>query len=433
MLKKLIILLLLFVPVVVAAGTLTVYVDSPASVSAGEEFEVDVYIRPADTNNPPKLFDTNVYVTASDKTKFIEFISKSSDGDVYSGADISKGGVLRKNEGSGIHLLDGKFYGWWFRGTSNNQFSVDKKEGYVLTKIKAKARDDVEVTKNELVEITVESFGSGGFVDYDADYEPVKVKTNVITSSVTVTPKAACKIKTDCKVAGQKCVQGKCTNGDPGNECVKKEDCNPPMMCVLDGKAVGFCGCTKQEECPNDFKCNVEKKQCEKKGGDGDACKLDGDCADGLLCINNICKKDACKEHKDCKGETYCDKSQNKCVDKKDPPTACKDNAECKSNNCKDGKCAPPDAGVKCTLPAKYVGKFPVWKSGDFKGCLKGDINLDNAINSLDVNLFIASYNNQDDKTKVKFPHPADLGTKKSGVLENTDVNNFIKLYNSRP
>lgn len=203
-------------------------------------------------------------------------------------------------------------------------------------------------------------------------------------------------------------------------------------------------GCTEASDCDAGKKCvsvDATKPNVCSSGDSGSGCAGNVDCKAGLICIDNKCGGavgDSCVDAMKC-ASGFC--VGGKCTSGLDGAD-CAGPGDCKSKVCTNGKCVGNggDAdgdGVddSLELPAcKNTPKgFPVWKTGPFAGCLLGDLTLDGSINAQDVNLFVFTYNNQDDKSKVTFPHPADLGDKTINVLESSDVNGFIYYYNNRP
>merc|ERR1712037_431684 len=109
--------------------------------------------------------------------------------------------------------------------------------------------------------------------------------------------------------------------------------------------------------CKNDFDClrgqfcATDKLLCVDNGQQkfGEHCIRNGECIKttnrpALKCLDNLCGTmgevgDYCVDFPDCRGNAYCDKSKNRCKQKKNLRNRCKFHAQCQSNICLDMKC----------------------------------------------------------------------------------------------
>jgi hypothetical protein len=127
--------------------------------------------------------------------------------------------------------------------------------------------------------------------------------------------------------------------GDEGDMCEPGGAlCKEGLSCVYDGSSAfhcearvasgGDCHLGLPSQCPVDEYCDAtdvtEQSTCHKLPGAGDACVLSGMCAAGLVCV----KEDS--------GPT-CRTIEDNCG-------ACSSDDACRSQNCDNGKCAPPPA-----------------------------------------------------------------------------------------
>ncbi|CAH1788438.1 unnamed protein product, partial [Owenia fusiformis] len=135
------------------------------------------------------------------------------------------------------------------------------------------------------------------------------------------------------------------------HQCVEKvrpagEVCERNELCET-GKCVGsVCvECTSDDDCFGEYCAKPEDgeqykySQCSMKKSIGEMCKRNQQC-NSEKCTNGLCGE--CFIHEDCGKTEYCAESEvepNYCEDKVDLDDDCKNDIECSSEICLDGKC----------------------------------------------------------------------------------------------
>ncbi len=132
--------------------------------------------------------------------------------------------------------------------------------------------------------------------------------------------------------------------------CSSDADCGKGFSCtVVGGSACGSPGCEGGKACPPPTPCEpTEIKACEPG-----ACKVDTDCADGMVCYTSSapCAEPACAPGSDCPPSTCASGTQSQCIPRYQAP--CSTAADCGAGfNCVQGP--TPDCSVRSgpALPA---------------------------------------------------------------------------------
>ncbi len=259
----------------------------------------------------------------------------------------------------------------------------------------------------------------------NADDEPIKYQ--ISGNTVLDVSDATCKLHTDCKDG--KCVikpgetAGVCGGGYNGI-CYKNDQCSSGVCVDSDGKTpvspnAGKCAGGDSDPCDNDDKCVIGKcvvvngkGECSSGSG-GTACNSEGDCAAGNYCESNVCKA------------------------KVTEGGSCSADNQCVSGKCTNGKCEKAGADTDgdgipdnqenplCVSKVKH-SSTNLFKSGPYKGCIKGDIFIDFTVNAKDITWFIDYYGQRDKYDKTK-PLPLDFDI--NGIIDSKDITGFIDAY----
>jgi hypothetical protein len=457
MLKKTILLIALIIMAtsVLAGGKVAISVE-PATGTYAPGSDVPFTVSVQAKDGDASFYGASIYIVSEGQGKYLDFPFTGND---VKDASWLFGSKLDFNRDSSFPTL----YGWWVSGYSADKLiTIKSGEKKTLATFKAKVKADaLKGVDKQDVKLNVFWFNNpsnpGGFTDDKGSIGMENVPSTITIQDTQCTPQ-----KNTCN-EGEACVfpPGKCSKGDPGEVCTKDQNiCKKPMQCILDGKAVGFCGCNDNTQCPNDFKCNIVKKQCEPKGGENDKCTDSSQCKDPLKCAikagakEGVCKKGGCSKDADCQNNQFCG-LDNVCKDKKDGGKECTDDKECKSNKCDKTKNPP-----QCTDPASdadddgdgVVNKFDgcantpkttkggekMWvypeeffveqgKGVNVAGCQLGDLNADQSINMPDFLDFRGAIKSAFGSSD--YNGPARIGIIKSN-LEKGKKSSFPKGFN---
>lgn len=243
------------------------------------------------------------------------------------------------------------------------------------------------------------------------------------------------------------CVANKCTTGTKGESCSDNNDCTN-LIC----KADKTCGGGSGDSCAEPADCGTNICVSNKCGGNNDdTCTDKSQCKTGSKCLDIAGSKkcsdgspsSGCTKDDECDEGNYCDVNNNQCkVKLPDDSKGCTKDSMCVSGECdvsqdpkvckavvdsdKDGIIDSKE-NQKCI---KEVKSKNVFKSGAFIGCLKGDINLDNFVNSVDIIWFIEYFDDRDNYDPKNKPQPVDFDLK--GDFNSNDIIGFIEAFDLR-
>jgi len=99
--------------------------------------------------------------------------------------------------------------------------------------------------------------------------------------------------------------------------------------------------CVDIMDCYRGQYCATDENLCMDEGCQefDDECERNGDCITTLKCIAKKCgtmggEGDYCRDYRDCRGDGYCDKKNNKCRKKKNPGNPCILDKQCHNSIC---------------------------------------------------------------------------------------------------
>lgn len=148
---------------------------------------------------------------------------------------------------------------------------------------------------------------------------------------------ASCNNVSDCPAPKSSCATAACTNGAcSGSNLATGTACSDNGGKVCDGS--GSCvACNEAKDCAagvcgKDHTCAMAS--CSDKVKNGMESDVDCGGPDCMACKNGS----ACTDGEDC-ASSYCDPMKMVCADKQTNDAMCKNNAECASNVCFNGKC----------------------------------------------------------------------------------------------
>ncbi len=404
--KNLLILLMALVLISGVMAQVKVAVNTDKSeYAAGENILVSVYLSPDGIDSQP-FYDVNLYVKSNDNGKFVSFNGASCAADtalsVFSNPKFSPTWECSK-AGSYIST-DGAYYGMWVFGTLGNS-------PYTLTR--SKAPEKLTYFTIQAKNLTLTQAQALGAVSGSTSLEISPLVRNIYDYSGTTPIQLAsstspahisktisifypCVRNADCG-SGNFCVLNRCEQGGVGSKCGDGTQCDNGNYCVnqvcQDGNV--------NSPCSGDTTCDVQT-------------------AGGYFCVNGLCSSgnegSACVDTADCLGSALtctngiCSKSVDPiCVGAINP------------NDC-DGD-GILNADDKCPNSAKdrYV-----FSTGNLKGCMKSDVNLNEKVESLDIIDFIDAYNN---KKLSEYP---GIDLTQSGTIDSLDIIDFIYNYNNK-
>jgi len=409
--KAVLICLILSILVGSAFAQVLVKVDTDKSIySPGDDIIVSVYLSPYNVRVSQSLYDVNLYVKSDDNGKFVSFNSASCPQPVlFSFRDPKLSPTWECSKAGSYISTDGTYYGMWVFGTLGTAPQIlTKEEKLASFTLKAKS---LTLTQAQVLGVT------GNKVDVSIsplvreinDYSgttkvQVASSTSPVHLSKVITIAFSCANNAECG-AGNFCVANACEDGAVGSNCLSSAQCDSGNFCVNRVCQDGNLG----SSCSDDPTCDQV---------------LDG----GYFCVNFLCT------------------SGNE-------GSACIDNADCLSStlSCTNGICSKPvdpvcvgaanpndcdgdgviNAQDKCL---NSIANHEVFTAGPFMGCMKGDINLDQLINSGDITKFIEYYVDRSNYNPAT-PWPADLnGESGNGdnVITSSDITKFVEFYNKR-
>ena len=128
------------------------------------------------------------------------------------------------------------------------------------------------------------------------------------------------------------------------HRCIDDSDCDPDMVCHVDS---GQCveedvDCQSDADCENDRECNIETGNCEE-----DRCTSDSDCFNGEKCdveSGECLAIEGCEDNTDCLNGEYCDRETGQCVDisnRCDSDSDCNNGYKCELTT---GECVPDNS-----------------------------------------------------------------------------------------
>ena len=191
---------------------------------------------------------------------------------------------------------------------------------------------------------------------------PESLDCDLVCVNGSCVPEVGCDVDTDC-AANQICENNICVD----EECGNNSHCPVGKICVKTNGDHGRCefkdGCKIDTDCNNDQICEDDvcvAQQCEEdidcKGlnevcletennshgrCEATACKVDTDCPNAKICVNDVCVPQQCEEDEDCKKDEICVETNNshgRC----EPVEGCKNDEECAANEiCEDYVCVP--------------------------------------------------------------------------------------------
>jgi hypothetical protein len=145
-----------------------------------------------------------------------------------------------------------------------------------------------------------------------------------------------------------------------GGRCTCNSDCTIEGRCVTEaatGFPGGFCvdRCSVNADCPDAFVC--VGASAATRGFCRARCTVDGDCGRGRYCFVGVCNP-FCDSSADCTDGRMCSPHLNSCVTAQPAGAAtgaaCRQDGDCKSNNCSSAAIAPGEPGV-CTQVCKVA------------------------------------------------------------------------------
>ncbi len=239
---------------------------------------------------------------------------------------------------------------------------------------------------------------------------------------------------------GDALVQGieDCDDGDEDNGDSCKNDCTP-NVCGDNIRNTGVEQCDDgntddTDGCKNDCTLNNCGNSQIDPGENCVTCSTDAGCPDGLVCDDGTqsCVVSCALGLTDCSGS---------CVDLQTDSGNCGGcGGVCSpGDNCVGGNCQTPASGdtdgdgvkdlsehTNCqNTPTGY--KDNVYTTGSLAGCIIGDVDINEKIDSDDIATFVAEYNGRSDG----FADAVDLNQDNS--LTSDDIAVFIDKYNKRP
>ncbi len=190
---------------------------------------------------------------------------------------------------------------------------------------------------------------------------------------------------------------------------------------------------------------------------EGDACRLDGECEDGLECHNGICRRpglgegEICGENDDCGSNLVCRPVDNElqCLPEGGDGDSCDENDDCgRGLRCFQNQCV--DAGGDCNLeidadcdgvdddddihvacqntpPGKAV--YPA--GNDNAGCMLGDIDANGAVDGDDLYDFLGLFNVRDDIASP-LTSPLQLSDDNVDRIHGEDLYGFLGVFAAR-
>ncbi len=176
--------------------------------------------------------------------------------------------------------------------------------------------------------------------------------------------------------------------------CTTDADCDGgTCKASTDGKTKSCVECTSDTQCEGSKVCDLKENECveetEMKAGEKKAeepasptekkCTKQDDCADGEICLNDICveKAEGCSADADCPDNEYCDQATKECSPEQagPPHKICTTSKDCLEKQiCDNGRCI----GVKCTLDSHCPAEKQWCNTNDYS-CYGGECKDRNA------------------------------------------------------
>ncbi len=267
------------------------------------------------------------------------------------------------------------------------------------------------------INIDIKNICVGNDVDVDADQDGV---CDVIDNCPLVSN--GDQEDSDEDGAGNAC------DDDDDNDGVVDEEDNCPLVANADGQGADgdqdgigdACDLDSDNDGVNNDEDNcpfVENPDQANFDGDpqGDACDMDQD-DDGVVNEEDDCQNTPENEEVDL--ENGCSDSQEQDSDG-DGINDGDEQEECVYD--------PDNDGVVNAMPIPEGLDSPnVFTEGPFVGCIKGDLNLDDAVNADDISWFIQYYGDRDNYDPNE-PLPVDLNIDEG--VTSSDITEFIDAY----
>jgi hypothetical protein len=228
---------------------------------------------------------------------------------------------------------------------------------------------------------------------------------------------------TNIEVLAHTCGDGVCTG--PENFIMGDAD-----YCPVD------CGCTSNDGCDPLAPFCIESTNTCSAGEIGESCDDLGDCINtpeiSNHCVAGICQDG--EENSQCDDDSSCDLGfscvDNICKDGSDGDP-CYEDEQCDNDLlCYDGTCAADSDGDGIIDSVDVCVATPldkaIFTSGEYTGCMKGDVNVDGVINNDDIGYFLSKFA----KRSAEYYQPADM--KEDGSINNDDIGLFLNYFSLR-